>query len=88
MAPTAYDFAKEAAERARRIETRLTRFMIASGVDTGGLMPVWCDDGYIEVPSRAASLTDIASVIPENWDRDYEIAVMFQDRMIGIVLRP
>jgi hypothetical protein len=82
------DYAREAAERTRRIETRLTKWLVSEGFETGSQLPVWYDDGVVEVPSRATSLTDIQSVVPIDWDRDYEITVMFRGHVLGVVLRP
>ena len=88
MTASLMDYCKEAAERTRRIETRLTKWLVAQGFETGSSMPIWYDDGVVEVPSRATSLADCLAVIPEDWDRDYEITVMFGGHVLGVVLKP
>jgi hypothetical protein len=78
----------ECVDRLRRIETRQAKYLNSIGFDTGARMPLWFDDGVIEIPSRATSMADILSVVPEDWDRDYEITVLFQGHVMGAVLRP
>ena len=80
--------AREACDRLRRVETRQAKYLASIGFDTGARMPLWHDDGVIELPSRATSMADIMSVVPEDWDRDYEIIVLFQGQVVGAVLRP
>ena len=82
------DFCREAAERCRRMETRQAKHLASIGFDSGTRLPLWYDDGVVEVPSRVTSLADIMSVVPENWDRHYEITVIYQDQILGVVLRP
>ena len=86
--PEVLGYLRQVEKRLCRIETRITKQMIAQGIDTGARMPLWFDDGVIEIPARATSMADIMSVVPEDWDRDYEITVLFQDQVVGAVLRP
>lgn len=65
---------KEIADRCRRMETRLTKFLEVQGFDTKVKKPEWLD-GTIEIPSMSCSVKDILSVIPEGWDHDREIFV-------------
>src|ERR1700741_4980089 len=77
-------YAREAAERCRRIETKQTKHLVSIGFDTGSQMPLWHDDGPVGVPSRATSLVDIMSVVPIDWDREYEITVLFKGHFLGV----
>lgn len=77
----------EIGDRCRRTETRLTRYLTAIGFDTGGRRPVWVA-GAIEIPSRSTSLLDCLSVIPDAWDREDDIAIMFGGEVMGYVLKP
>jgi hypothetical protein len=86
--PTVPEYLRKVEQRLCRIETRLTKQMVAQGIDTGARMPLWFDDGVIEIPHRSTSFSDILSVVPEDWDRDYEITVLFQGHVMGAVLRP
>jgi hypothetical protein len=65
---------KEVVDRCRRIETRLTRFLEAQGIDAGGLRPVFAR-GEIQIPSKGASLQECLNVIPPTWNPDEEIFV-------------
>ena len=85
---TTLDYAREAAERSRRIETRLTKYLASIGFETGSRTPLWYDDGVVSIPSRATSLVDILSVVPDSWDRNYEITVVHKSDVIGCVLKP
>ena len=80
--------AREAVDRLRRVETRQAKWLASIGFEAGTRMPLWHDDGVIDLPNRATSFSDIVSVIPEDWDRDYEIAVVFRGEVVGSVLRP
>jgi hypothetical protein len=65
---------KEIAERCRRIETRLTRYLEMQGVDAGGLKPIFVL-GEIRIPNKATSVQDCLNVIPPMWNPDEEIFV-------------
>lgn len=69
---------QEVVDRCRRMETRLTRFLEAQGFDTQTRKPEW-RNGVIIVPSLGASLKDIHSVIPHEWNRQKEIEVYHKD---------
>lgn len=56
---------QEAVDRARRIETRITKVANHLGVDAGGKMPeLSADRTRILVPSRKTSIDDILLVAP------------------------
>jgi hypothetical protein len=79
---------REGVDRSRRIETRLTKYLASIGFETGSRKPVWVSDGVVEAPSPACSIVDCLAVVPEDWDRDDEIAVMFRGQLLGCVLKP
>ena len=79
--------AQESVDRTRRIETRLTKYLAHLGFETGARKPVWAG-GVVEVPSPSTSLVDCLSVVPDAWDREGEIAIMFRGRLLGCVLKP
>jgi hypothetical protein len=85
---TLTDNVYELVQRMRRVETRQAKYLASIGFESGTRMPLWFDDGVVEVPSRVTSLADIMSVVPEDWDRDYEITILFQGQVVGAVLRP
>lgn len=69
---------KEIADRCRRMETRLTKFMEAQGFDTRVQRPLFLSTGELRVPSLAVSLQDCMSVVPPDWNSDEEIFVTLQ----------
>lgn len=73
---------KEVVDRCRRIETRVTKFMEAQGFDTKVRRPEWHDDGSIVVPSLACSIRDCLAAVPPWWDKDTEINVIHQDKIV------
>jgi hypothetical protein len=85
---TLSDSVYEIVQRLRRVETRQAKWLASIGFDSGTRMPLWHDDGVIELPSRVTSFADIMSVVPEDWDRDYEITILFNGQVMGAVLRP
>jgi len=78
---------QEAVDRSRRIETRLTKYLVGIGVETGVRRPVW-HEGTVEAPSPATSLMDCLSVIPATWDPNEEVLVIYRGRPLGCVLKP
>ena len=81
------DQTQETLDRARRIETRLTKYLEAIGFETGARKPVWNGDG-VEVPSPATSLTDCLAAIPEGWDDELEVPVTFRGQVLGYIALP
>lgn len=75
---------KEIQDRARRIETRLTKFMEQQGFDTGVARP-WFHDGRVRIPSRASSIIDILGVIPAEWV-EQEVEIFEQDELVAIIV--
>ena len=55
---------KEVLDRLRRIETRLTTFMISQGYDPGGNHPRW-DGAALHIPSTKVALQDMLDAIPD-----------------------
>lgn len=69
-----HEMIREALDRARRIETRLTRFLEEQGFDTGAQHARW-RNGIIEVPSPACSIRDLLAAIPPEWECEEPIGV-------------
>ena len=68
------DDGREATDRLRRLETKITRLCEHFDIDTGARVPNW-RDGVIVVHSPMTSIKDLLSVVPEDWDREQEIVV-------------
>lgn len=68
------DQLKEMSDRMRRMETRLTKFLMTMGFDTETHRPLW-RDGTIYLPSTSASLKSCLEVIPEKWPKHSPITV-------------
>jgi hypothetical protein len=66
---TSADAQRELLDRLRRMETRLTRFMEWSGMDTEVRRPVW-NNGALILPTDATSLRDCLAHIPQDWVGD------------------
>lgn len=86
--------AKQAAEvvsRTKRIETRLTQFMIASGVSTEHKKPEFdvgrlgADAARLTVHSRHTPLSEIVAAIPEVWTGPVEVMIG-NDRIATVTL--
>lgn len=56
----------EVLQRARRIETRLTRLLETEGIQTGIQRPWWMDD-RVMIPSPMTTIDAVLKVIPEGW---------------------
>ncbi len=86
--------ANQAAEmlaRTKRIETRLTQFMIASGVSTEHKKPVFdvgalgTDAARLRVHSRHTPLSEIVAAIPDTWPGPVEVLIG-NDRIATVTL--
>jgi hypothetical protein len=71
---------KELRDRARRTETRLTKYMEAQGFNTETAKCAWVpcrdpDEAYISIPSRQCALQDILAVIPPDVPESQLVAV-------------
>lgn len=86
------DILREIADRVRRFETKLTRFMAATGFETGGRKPVvvQAEDGYAEIlaPNAAASVVDCVAALVEATNSEEAVPVTFNGDVIGYVSRP
>ncbi|MGH6812372.1 MAG: hypothetical protein ACREDM_08520 [Methylocella sp.] len=71
---------KEIADRVRRIETRLTKYLEVRGFDTQTQRPSW-HDGVIYIPSSDCSIKDCLSAVPADWDKDQEIEVRHRSKL-------
>jgi hypothetical protein len=79
------DVQLEMADRLRRVETRLTRFMEWSGFDTEVRRPVW-NDGVLAIPNDATSLRDCLACIPQTWFD--KITLTHKGQIIATITRP
>lgn len=79
---------KEIADRCRRMETRLTKFMEAQGFDTRVQRPLFLSTGELRVPSLAVSLQDCLAVIPSDWSDEDEIFVTHQGDTVLSLFMP
>lgn len=70
---------KEIVARSRRIETRLTRYLEAQGLDTGIQRPYWHPDGSIILSSPANSLETLVRLVPRAWPAHRPIPVVMGD---------
>lgn len=78
--PTGPDFTSgdrtillEVVQRARRIETRLTRLLESEGIQTGIQRPWWMEEGKVMIPSPMTTIDAILNVIPEGWSKSVEV---------------
>ena len=80
---------QEILQRARRIETRLTQFMIGMGLDTMRQQATFKpgSPGQIEIPSRHTSIKEILSCLPPNSVGEVEV-VIDGDLIATLKLRP
>lgn len=62
---------QEIADRCRRIETRLTRYMVAEGFDA--TTKPHFDEGTLFLPSPDCSIQDCVSAIPAGWGAPVEV---------------
>jgi hypothetical protein len=69
---------EEILARSKRIETRLTRYLEAQGMDTGILRPFW-QDGKIITPSPAVTLENVAQIVPRSWPIGQPVDVVLAD---------
>ncbi len=61
------DLIEETLERARRVETRITKLCQFLGFDTNTKKPHWsAEQGTVIVPTDACSLRDILAASPED----------------------
>jgi hypothetical protein len=64
---------RELVTRMRRVETRLTAYMVSKGVEINA-HPRWVsgedEEGYVEVPALTSSLAACVSVVPEDYPFD------------------
>lgn len=63
---------QEVVDRCRRIETRLTKFIIEQSGEIQSRLPVW-GDYAIHLPSVDCSLKQILKVIPKDYTGDVAV---------------
>jgi hypothetical protein len=60
-----------------------------TGFDVQVQRPLWNNNGTIRVPSKACSLNDCLSVVPDSWDPEVEINVYCKDdHLMSFFLTP
>lgn len=79
--------AQELLDRTRRIETRLTTFLVSQGFEVHATMPVW-SNGVITIPSMGCSIRDIMKAIPEDWCSEDDVAVTHRGDAIAYIFPP
>lgn len=80
---------KEMVDRLRRIETRLTKYMLTQGFDTQSQKPTWLGDGVIDIPSRSCALSDCLEAIPADWVKDEGVTILCKGQFVAdIFLAP
>lgn len=68
------DVAKEMMDRMRRIETRLTAYLVKHGEQVGGQMPVWdAKEECVVVHSADCPLSKCMNVVPAGLSGDVYI---------------
>lgn len=72
------DETKEVLDRLRRIETRVTKYLIERGFDTQSVQPKWDhngDNGVVHIPSTKVALQDVLEAIPDGHTDDVAIYI-------------
>ena len=75
----------EVVQRARRIETRLTRLLETEGIQTGIQRPWWMDD-RVMIPSPMTTIDAVLKCIPEGWPKPVQV-VLKEDQRLAILCR-
>jgi hypothetical protein len=75
----------EVLQRARRIETRLTRLLETEGIQTGIQRPWWMDD-RVMIPSPMTTIDAVLKCIPENWPNTVQV-VLKEDQRLAVLCR-
>lgn len=74
----------EILDRSRRIESRLTSFILKSGFSTKATRPEWnAADVSVTVPSKEVALDEVLCAIPGHITDD--VAVVFAGKTICII---
>lgn len=76
---------KECLDRLRRVETRLTTFLEASGMVIQVERPTF-KDGVVYVPTPSVSMRDCLAVVPEEW-YDKRVLVKHKGDVLAIVIK-
>ena len=76
----------ETAQRTRRIETRLTKFLEEQGLDLETRKPYWNGRAII-LPNPACALAEIMAAIPEKLPIDQEIPVYYHQKFVVSLYR-
>ena len=76
----------ETANRTRRIETRLTKFLEEQGVDLETRKPYWNGKAII-LPNPSCALSEIIAAIPPTLDEGDEIKVYYHQKFMVSIYR-
>ncbi len=76
------DLLKDVADRTRRIETRLVKYLEAQGHDTGAKRPVY-RQGEVIIPSMACSIKDILEAIPQDIQ---DVVIIYKDKQVATLV--
>jgi hypothetical protein len=87
MSTVPKDPTTEIVDRLRRIETRLTKFLELQGIDTG-VQRCTFENGWLVVPSPAASMKDMRAAVPDTWPLDKPVAVYCHGEWMGDITFP
>jgi hypothetical protein len=82
-----FDILRELLDRNRRMETRLTKFMMAQGFETGVQKPSFNPLGSVELPSPACAMKDILEAIPPDWKQGEPIILMHKGTFVAELYR-
>lgn len=77
---------QEILDRVRRIETRLTKFLEASGFDTQVQRPGFTPDGFLVIPTPSVSLRDCLEAIPREW-YGKRVVVRHKGENLAVIVR-
>lgn len=73
----------EILQRAKRIETKVSRLMERMGfVDEAGDRPTW-EDGSVRIPSMEVAFKEILAVIPKKWDA--QVLIVHQRQTLATI---
>jgi hypothetical protein len=75
----------EVLQRARRIETRLTRLLETEGISTGIQRP-WFMEDRVMIPSPMTTIDAVLKCIPEGWSNTVPV-ILKEDQNLAVLCR-
>ena len=74
----------EILDRSRRIESRLTSFILKSGFSTRAAKPTWdAHDCAVTIPNREVALDEVLAAIPTHATEN--VAVVFMGKTLCVI---